>query len=209
MNWSRDFPEKFGRFHSPEEAYRRLREAALKHKVSKLRVSGAEPTLGRDHLLSLLEHVEASEFPLFVLETNGIPFGVDRDYVRRISRFTKPHVRVSLKAGTPEAFTKKTGAKPQAFDIPFQAIRNLMDYQVNFHVAAMSADPRIVTPEERENLIKRLGEIDPRLLLNLEEEVMDGYETTLARLKFAGMKVEWPLKKVYAPIRELPKKSMR
>ncbi len=209
VSWARDFPEKFGRFHSPEEAFSRLREAAHKYKVNKLRISGAEPTLGKNHLLSLLEYVEDSEFPIFILETNGILFGVDKDYVRRISKFTKPHVRVSLKAGTPEDFTKKTGAKPEAFEIPFQAIRNLLDYHVSFHVASMSADPRIMTTEERKNLMRKLAEIDPRLLLSLEEEVMDGYNTTLARLRFAGLEIKWPLKQVYASVRELLKKSKR
>ena len=209
VSWARDFPEKFGQFHSPEEAFSRLREAAHKYKVNKLRISGAEPTLGKNHLLSLLEYVEDSEFPIFILETNGILFGVDKDYVRRISKFTKPHVRVSLKAGTPEDFTKKTGAKPEAFEIPFQAIRNLLDYHVSFHVASMSADPRIMTTEERKNLMRKLAEIDPRLLLSLEEEVMDGYNTTLARLRFAGLEIKWPLKQVYASVRELLKKSKR
>lgn len=207
VSWSRDFPEKFGNFYSPEEAFKRLREAALKHRVTKLRVSGAEPTLGKEHLLGLLEHVENSEFQLFILETNGILFGVDKDYVKRISKFTKPHIRVSLKAGTPEAFTWKTGAKPEAFEIPFQAIRNLLDYDVSFHVAAMSADPRIMTTQERKSLAQKLTEIDPKLLSNLEEEVMDPYDTTLARLKHAGIKIEWPLKHVYPPIKELLKKQ--
>jgi uncharacterized Fe-S cluster-containing radical SAM superfamily protein len=209
VSWARDFPEKFGRFHSPEESFSRLREAAHKYKVNKLRISGAEPTLGKNHLLSLLEYVEESEFPLFILETNGILFGVDKDYVKKISKFTKPHIRVSLKAGTPEDFTKKTGAKLEAFEIPFQAIRNLLDHNVSFHVASMSADPRIMTPDERKNLMKKLAEIDPRLLSSLEEEVMDGYNTTLARLKFAGLEVKWPLKQVYTPIKELLKKSKR
>lgn len=205
VSWGRDFPERFGKFYSPEEAFSRLREAAHKRKVEKLRISGAEPTLGKDHLLSLLERVETSEFPLFILETNGILLGVDKDYVRKISKFTKPYVRVSLKAGTPEAFTRKTGAKPEAFKIPFRAIRNLLDHHVSFHVAAMSADPRIMTPEERNSLMQKLAEIDPRLLLDLEEEVMDPYKTTLARLKHADLKVEWPLKQVYTPIKKLLK----
>ena len=209
VSWGRDFPEKFGQFYSPEEAFHRLKEAAHRYRVNKLRISGAEPTLGKDHLLGLLENVESSTFPLFILETNGILFGVDKDYVRRVSKFTKPHIRVSLKAGTPEAFTKKTGAKPEAFEIPFQAIRNLTDYNVSFHVASMSADPRIMTPEERRGLMKKLADIDTRLLLSLEEEVMDGYETTLARLKFAGLKVDWPLKQVYTSIREMLKRGKR
>jgi len=207
VSWARDFPEKFGQFHPPEETFNRLRDAAHKYKVNKLRISGAEPTLGKDHLLGLLEHVEESEFPLFILETNGILFGVDKGYVRKIAKFTKPHIRISLKAGTPEDFTKKTGAKPEAFEIPFQAIRNLLDYHVSFHVASMSADPRIMTIKERKNLMRKLAEIDPRLLLDLEEEVMEGYNTTLARLRFAGLEVEWPIKQIYAPVKELLKKS--
>jgi len=203
VSWGRDYPERFGQFYSAEEAFNQLKVAAHKYRVKKLRISGAEPTLGKEHLLRLLEHVEASQFPRFILETNGILLGIDRDYAQKISKFTKPHVRVSLKAGTPEAFTKKTGAQPEAFEIPFQAIRNLLDYNVSFHVAAMSADPRIVTPEERENLIRKLAETDPRLVINLEEEVMDGYDTTLARLKLADWKVEWPLKRVSKPIREI------
>lgn len=200
---SRDFPEKYGQFYSPEEAFKRLREAAHRYRVRKLRISGAEPTLGKEHLLGLLEHVERSEFGLFILETNGILFGVDRDYVRAISKFTKPHVRVSLKAGTPEAFTRKTGAKPEAFEIPFQAISNLLDFGVSFHVAGMMDDPRIVTPEERAELVKRLAEIDPKLVTTFEGEVIDPYETTLARLKHAGLDLEWPLKRIYKPIRSL------
>jgi len=203
VSWGRDYPERFGQFYSAEQAFNQLKAAAHKYKVKKLRISGAEPTLGKEHLLRLLEHVEASEFPRFILETNGILLGVDRDYVQKISKFTKTHVRVSLKAGAREAFTKKTGAQPEAFEIPFQAIRNLLDHNVSFHVAAMSADPRIVTPEERNNLIRKLKEIDSRLVLNLEEEVMDSYDTTLARLKLADWKVEWPLKRVYKPIREI------
>jgi uncharacterized Fe-S cluster-containing radical SAM superfamily protein len=207
VNWSRDYPERFGRFYSADEAFQELKAAALGRRVNKLRVSGAEPTIGKSHLLGLLERVENSEFELFILETNGILFGVDKDYVRAVSRFKKPHVRVSLKAGTPEAFTRKTGAKPESFDIPFRAIENLLHYGVSFHVAAMSADPRIMTTEERKSLIKRLTEIDLRLALNLEEEVVDRYKTTLARLRYAGLHLDWPLKEVYAPI--LPKKPVQ
>lgn len=207
VSWGRDYPERFGQFYSPEDVFNRLREAAHKYKVNRLRISGAEPTLGKSHLLRLLELVEQSEFSLFILETNAIYFGVDKDYVNKISKFTKPHVRVSLKAGTPEGFTKKTGAKSEAFEIPFQAIRNLLDHNVSFHVAAMSADPRIMTPKERENLIKKLAEIDPHLLADLEEEVMDDYKTTLARLKLADWKIEWPLKRTYTPIKEIIRKS--
>jgi uncharacterized Fe-S cluster-containing radical SAM superfamily protein len=158
-----------------------------------LRISGGEPTLGKEHLPALLAHAESSEFDLFILGTNGILLGADRDYVKDLSRFRKVHIRVSLKAGTLEDFTRKTGAKPEAFQIPFKAMENLLDSGVGFHVAAMSADPRIMDEKERESLILKLADIDSELALELEEEVVDPYRTTLARLEYAGLKLKWPL----------------
>jgi uncharacterized Fe-S cluster-containing radical SAM superfamily protein len=203
VDWSRDFPERYGQLHSPEEAFRRLRETAHQFNVRKLRISGAEPTLGKEHLLTLLEHVERSEFDLFILETNGMLFGVDRDYVKAVSKFRKAHVRLSLKAGTPEDFARKTGARPEAFEIPFWAIRNLLDFDARFHVAAMSADPRIMSCDERMALVEKLASINRRLASTLEEEVIDRYETTLTRLKHAGLKLEWPLRKTHGSRRSL------
>ena len=186
---SREFPERFGKFYSPEEAFMRLDEAARRRRVRKLRISGAEPTLCRQHLLELLELVERSPYDVFILETNGILLA-DEDYVAELSRFKKVHVRVSLKAGTPEEFSKKTGAVESAFELPFEAIRNLIKHGLSFHVAVMS-DPRIMSAEERANLLRRLKSIEPRLLKMLEEEVVDPYETTLLRLEKAGIRLKW------------------
>jgi len=190
-------------FYSPEEAFRRLRKAAERFGTQKARISGAEPTIGREHLVELLELVEGSGFELFVLETNGILFGVDRGYVEEVSKFSKVHVRVSLKGGTAEDFARKTGGRPEAFELPFRGIRNLLECGASFHVAAMSLDPRITTRGEREALLAKLLQIDPRLAGSLEEEVVDPYRTALIRLKKAGMELEWPLKGVYKPARSV------
>jgi len=109
-NWSRDFPEKFGKFYSPKQVAENLFRAAregitysnywrkLIPKVNKLRLSGCEPTLGKEHLLAVLEYVNQSEYPFFILETNGIILGNDRDYVRKLAEFKeKLYVRVSFK----------------------------------------------------------------------------------------------------------------
>lgn len=188
---SRDYPEKYGEYYSVEDAFQKLKAVAKKHKVRKLRISGAEPTLCKNHLLGLLELVEYSEFPLFILETNGIPFGIDQDYVKQISRFSKPHVRVGLKAGTPEGFADRTGANPDGFELPFLAIKNLLDEGVSFHAASMSADRRFMSKEERLALIQKLEEISPDLVRDLEEETVDPYPATIDRLDRAGIKIEW------------------
>ena len=136
VNWSRDFPERYGVFQSPTETFYRLSRAARKAGVDQLRISGGEPTLGKSHLLGLLERVES-------------------------------------------------------FELPFQGIVNLMKSGASFHVAAMSADPRIVTKQERQSLLDRLGSIHLALVSNLEEEVVDPYHTTLERLRYADINIAW------------------
>ena len=107
-----------------------------------------EPTVGREHLLNLLEFVEDSDIDVFILETNGILFGADKTYVMDVSRFTKPHIRVSLKAATSKGFEKRTGAKGEFFNLPYHAIEYLKDAEVSFHVAAMT-DSRVLDKNER------------------------------------------------------------
>ena len=191
VHWSRDFPERHGRFYSPVEAFRQFSRIGLKARLLQLRISGAEPTLGKPHLLSLLEKVESSPFSTFILETNGVLLGADPDYACQIARFKKVHTRVSLKAGTREEFTRKTGACPESFELPFQGIVNLLKAGAGFHVAAMSADPRFMASGERQSLLDRLRSIHPALVDGLEEEVVSPYHNACERLRLAGTDVDW------------------
>ena len=194
-NWSRDYPERFGEFHSPGEVARRLFKVAKEGitapgwkrfsgiKVNKLRVSGCEPTLAKEHLLSTLKFVSESRYPLFILETNGILLGSDRDYVKRLAQFAdKLYVRVSLKAATPEGFTQRTGAIGTFYELPFKALKYLMKEEIFSRAAAMT-DPEVMPRGEREILLNKLSQIDRELALDLEEEQIDAYETTISRLK--------------------------
>ncbi|MEM2481058.1 MAG: radical SAM protein [Candidatus Hadarchaeales archaeon] len=193
-DWSRDFPERYGQFYSPRQVAERLFQAAergvggrwrgLIPKVQKLRLSGCEPTLGKEHLLEVLRLVHRSKY-LFILETNGMLLGTDRAYVRRLAEFKdKLYVRVSFKAATPEGFTFRTGAVGSFWELPFKALRFLLDEGVYARAAAMT-DPAVMPAQEREVLISRLEEIDPAgdYRRTLEEERVDPYDTTLKRLK--------------------------
>ncbi|RZN38009.1 MAG: radical SAM protein [Methanophagales archaeon ANME-1-THS] len=214
-NWSRDFPEHFGRFYSPKEVVQSLFKAADKGiiasgweryrglRINKLRLSGCEPTLGKEHLLAILEQVKDSNYPLFILETNGILLGADRAYIRQLVEFkAKLYVRVSFKAATPEGFTQRTGALGRYYELPFRALKNLLDEGISARAAAMT-DSRVMAREERTMLIEKLHEIDPSALYSttLEEEQIDAYDTTVKRLKaftdsaFAAMLEKVILKK--------------
>lgn len=196
-DWSRDFPDKLGKFYSPKGVALRLFKAAeegivyssywrkLIPKVNKLRLSGCEPTIGKEHLLEVLKFVKKSKYPIFILETNGIILGYDKNYVKKLAEFKdKLYVRVSFKAATPEGFTMRTGAIGKYYDLPFKALKNLLDEGINARAAAMT-DPRVMPKEERKILIQMLNEIDPKANYSetLEEEVIDAYDTTIKRLK--------------------------
>lgn len=196
-NWSRDFPEKFGEFYSPKEVAQRLIDAAEKGitspgwerfrhlKVERLRLSGCEPTIGKEHLLSVLKYIKESKYPLFILETNGILFGADRNYVRQLKEFKeKLYVRVSFKAANPEDFMQRTGALGQYYEYPFKAMEYLLDEGIHVRAAAMT-DPAVMSRKERDILLNKLSEIDPRAdyFSTLEEENIDNYDTTRQRMK--------------------------
>lgn len=182
---SRDFPDRYGRFCSAEEAAARLTANARKRRVAKLRISGGEPTLGRDHLLGLLDHVEGHGFA-FILETNGIPLGYDASYAQALSRYRDVHVRVSLKAGNAPGFEARTGARGEYWELPFRAIEHLMAADVSFHVAAMT-DRRLMPAQERYSLVGYLDKLGYQDFF--EEEHCDAYRTSVKRLRAAGFEL--------------------
>ncbi len=196
-NWSRDFPDKLGTFYSPKQVASNLFKAAqegivyskkwrkLIPKIDKLRLSGCEPTLGKEHLLSVLKFVKEAEYPLFILETNGLILGHDKEYVKRLAEFRKKlYVRVSIKAATPEGFTQRTGAIGKYYELPFNALTSLLDEGIDARAAAMT-DPKIMSQKERGRLLQMLDEVDPEANYpdTLEEEGIDTYDTTIKRLE--------------------------
>lgn len=69
-------PDKVGEFYEPEEVAEKLVSIARGNNYSLVRISGNEPTLGRKHLLSVLENLQGKNLQ-FVLETTAILIGPD------------------------------------------------------------------------------------------------------------------------------------
>jgi len=184
--WSgfpRDNPDKIGEFYDSEQVFNQLREVASKRGYRQLRITGNEPTIGRDHLFGVLELVAQSNFQ-FILETNGILIGHDRHYAVQLARFKNLHVRVSLKATGPEEFSRLTGANPEAFDLQLEALRNLFKAKVSFHSAIMMSFSSL---SDIEQLKRKLAEIDHGLADNLEGEYVILYPPVVERFKKAGV----------------------
>ena len=96
----------------------------------------------------------------------------------------KLYIRVSFKAAAPEAFTRRTGALGQYYELPFKALKYLLEEGIHTRAAAMT-DPGVMPREERNTLLRKLNDIDPRAdyFSTLEEEQIDNYDTTRQRIK--------------------------
>jgi len=184
--WSgapRDNPERMGEFYSPKHIFNTLTTCAKKFGYEQLRVSGNEPTIGKDHLLKLLELIDQTRYK-FILETNGILIGHDANYARQFSRFKSLHVRVSIKGTSQQEFSKLTGALPETFDLQLKALENLLNAGVSCHPAVMLS----FSPEENlHKLEDKLREIDSRLAEGVEEEYVFMYPHVVDRLRRAGI----------------------
>lgn len=185
VDLNRDFPFDSGKFYSPEEVFERLKTNAQVSNIRKMRISGGEPTLCREHLLPLLQLVSRTDYT-FILETNGILFGHNETYVKELKKLKHVHIRVSLKAGNEEGFEQRTGAQKEFFRLPFQAIQNLQKHKLKFHVACMN-DERLMPKEEQKELLRHLSEIGYDGYF--EEEGCDPYDTTIIRLQKADYKL--------------------
>lgn len=156
-----------------------MEEIARKKGYSQWRVSGNEPTLGKDHLFHLLEKVEETSYT-FILETSGVL--LDDKYAEMLSQFKNVHVRVSLKGTCEEEFASLTGCPPEGFRLQLYALKALTDKGVSCHPAAMvSFSP----PERIRELRERLSAISPRFYL--EEEQVMLYPLVKKRLRKAGL----------------------
>jgi len=183
--WSdfpRDHPKKAGEFYAPEDVFNRLDTIARKRNLTQLRISGNEPTLGKEHLLKVLELVEQSNYS-FMLETSGVL--IDRECAKSLAPFKNVHVRVSLKGTTPEEFSRLTGAAPEAFKLQLNAIAHCLDAGVSVHPSAMLS----FSPNENiQKLLDQLESIKPGLSRELEEEYVILYPNVIKQLKDAGIK---------------------
>ena len=175
-------PGSTGRFYTPQEVFSALTASAKRHGHKLISASASEGTLGRTHLFELLELVDQSPY-VFILESNGITLS-DPEFAQQLSRFRNLHVRVSIKGTNPDEYHTLTGARPSSFELPFQALRNLIDAGVSVNACVMTS---FSTEEGVEEVQKRLAKIHPGILKSVELETITLFPKVAARLKKAGL----------------------
>lgn len=190
----RNNPRK-GRWFNPFRAADRLIYIADRYGLKFVRLTGAEPTITRKHLISVIEYVVDQGYR-FILETNGILLGAYPDYAEELAKYSKLIVRVSFKGVTPNEFQYLTGVKSNAWYLQLRALENLVEHGmkpgVQVYPAAMigwSSD------EDIEWFLERLRAIHPSLL-EVDWEYVILYRHVIKFLKRTGL---WPPRRYVYP----------
>ena len=162
-----------GKFYSPEEVAEILLNIAESKGYHRVRISGGEPTIGRQHLIKLLENIYYDL--VFILETNGILLGFDITYVEALSKFKNLHIRVCIKGIDSKEFSFLTGAE-SGYKYQIKSLEYLRDSKISFNVAMAS------TSNDIEPFNDRLNEIGLSKIM-LEKEKIKLYPQVKKRLQ--------------------------
>jgi uncharacterized Fe-S cluster-containing radical SAM superfamily protein len=177
-------PKQTGKFYSPQEVFDGLAKSARKHGHKIISASASEGTIGREHLMELLDLVEVSEF-VYVLETNGMTLGNDPEYVQAMSKYSRLHTRVSIKGDSPELYHELTGAHPDSYELPYKALRHLIDAGVSTNACLMAS---FSDDEGIKRVQRKLMDIHPGILKSLEIERITMFPKVAQRLSERGLK---------------------
>jgi uncharacterized Fe-S cluster-containing radical SAM superfamily protein len=180
-------PKQTGKFYTAQEVFDGLVKSARKHGHTIISASASEGTIGREHLMELLDLVEKSEF-IYVLETNGMILGNAPEYVHELSKYSRLHVRVSIKGDCPEQYHELTGALPESYELPYRALKHLIEAGVSCNACLMAS---FSDEDGVRRVQKNLMGVHPGILKSLEIERITMFPKVAKRLADKGLK---PLK---------------
>lgn len=185
-NYKRNLnPGNFGRFYSSEEIAKRLLDIAKRKNFSYVRLTGAEPILGKktfNHFLEIANIVlnEVKNL-IFILETNGLIFGYYPDLINRMN-LKNISIRISIKGWDEDSFENISGAKREYFKYPLIALKNLKDSGLDSWCAVMED----FFDEEKILILKdRLRELN--LDIDIEKESLERYPFCLENIRVRGL----------------------
>lgn len=174
-SWRYSYYGDKGWFESPSSAFAKITSIASKQGYRYLRLSGGEPTIGVEHLISLLNMVEDTKY-VFILETNGLLIGRETSLARRLADYTKIAIRVSFKGCTSTEFELLSGAGAEFYEYQFKALENLISYGMkpceDVYPAVMLS---FSSDETYREFRKRLAGIHPSLGECIDEEYVIMY----------------------------------
>ena len=114
--------------------------------------------------------------------------GHDRAFASELKKYKNLHVRVSIKGTNPEEFLSRlTGARCSAYDLPFKALKNLIEAGVSCNACVSIS---FSTKTGIEAVKERLFKLWPGLLKSLELEKIKRFPKVAKRLDSNNLKTK-------------------
>ena len=187
-NYKRNLnPQNFGKFYSPQEVVHKLLDIAKGKNFRYLRLTGAEPILGKttfNHFLKIAHLIlEKNSHLTFILETNGLILGYYPDLIKEID-LKHLSIRIAFKGWDERSFERITGAKGEYFIYPLMALKNLQ----NFGLEAWPAVMEDFFNQEKIDILKekmrKLG-----IIGRMETEILERYPYCIENIKNRGLEL--------------------
>lgn len=182
-----------------EETLERMERACLNYygKVpSEAMITGGEPTLDRDYLLSLVKGLKEKGFEKIVLMTNGYELGVDEDYVNELEEAGLTEAHVDLKAFSEDVHRWYTGKSNEPV---LRAIEKLNASGIKLLVQTVYM-PGIVDDAEIEKIAKFLASVNKNIKYRINPFVpIFAYEKVTKRPTLEEMERAYEIASRYLP----------
>lgn len=182
-----------------EETLERMERACLNYygKVpSEAMITGGEPTLNRDYLLSLVKGLKEKGFEKIVLMTNGYELGVDEDYVNELEEAGLTEAHVDLKAFSEDVHRWYTGKSNEPV---LRAIEKLDASGIKLLVQTVYM-PGIVDDAEIEKIAKFFASVNKNIKYRINPFVpIFAYEKVTKRPTLEEMERAYEIASRYLP----------
>ena len=175
---------------SPEATYEKIKRLALAHNLKRVRVSGCEPLLNPEHLLSVIR-MAVSDGYNYVLDTNGLP--LTEEFLYSIKPFKQQiYIYMGLKGSTPQLFEELTTAEARFWHRQLEALRLIVKHGFTLGVNLMA---NLTPPETLPSLFSTLHKISPILPMCADLKYCTFFVHNSRRMKRYGL-TKYPAKNV-------------
>ena len=156
-----------GKMMHPEEILEKLNAACIRYYgfiPEEVLITGGEPTITKEYLLSLMDGLKKIGAKNIVLCTNGYEIGLDGVYGKDLARSGLTEVHLDIKAYDKALHHWYTGKS----NIPvLKAVKNLIDAKIDLTVQTVYI-PQIVEAAEIKKIASFLAGINPEIKYRID-----------------------------------------
>jgi pyruvate-formate lyase-activating enzyme len=122
--------------------------------VSDVQITGGEPTLDKDYLISLIKDLRKLNVERIGISTNG--YLLDKTLIMELKALNVDHVKLDIKAYTKQIHVGYTGKNNICV---LRAVKLLCEYNLSFYIRTIFT-PKVMGFEEIEKIAKFISEVD-------------------------------------------------